>query len=131
VADRALVSGDTADQNDNSTVTVTTGSTFTSPAHNTDFLFLVEGSYSPPTTCTGGPANGDVKLSVDSTPLYTFSFVSGGGHGVQSVAPTPVWTMGQFAPGQHTISVTEAKDNCTGTGEQGQFSGEVDVIPLR
>jgi hypothetical protein len=130
VIGRASGSGDTGTNNSPQTITLA-NATFTNTSDDTDNLIYASGTYINPSSCTAGNRALNLIVKIDNTQIHDGNFATavGGPPGALTFLQLgPIARIGLGA-GPHTLSV-QAYDGCTGAGEVGSVTIQIDTVAL-
>jgi hypothetical protein len=100
--------------------------TFTNAAADTDNLIYTSGAYTAPAICEGSAAM-NVIVRIDNSQIFNTTIGPPPG-AVGFVDLGPVARIGLGA-GTHTVSV-RANNHCTGTGQAGSLTIQIDTVAL-
>ena len=130
VIGRASGSGGTGTNNTPQTITLA-NATFTNTSDNTDNLIYASGTYINPQSCTGGTRAVNLIVKIDNVQIHdgNFDTAVGGPLGALTFLRLgPIARIGLGA-GPHTLSV-QAYNGCTGAGEEGSVTIQIDTVGL-
>jgi hypothetical protein len=130
VIGRASGSGSPGTNNTPQTITLT-NNTFNNAAADTDNLIYASGTYTAPQNCTGGSHGVTLIVKIDDTQIHGGSFDSTFSAPLGAIAFLNLGPVARFGvgAGAHTISV-QADNGCTGVGETGSLTIQIDTVAL-
>jgi hypothetical protein len=105
--------------------------TFTNAAADTDNLIYASGTYTSPLHCTGASGGVNLIVRIDGSQIHDGNFDTAITPPLGAVAFLtlgPVARIGLGA-GTHTVSV-QAYNRCTGVGETGSLTIQIDTVAL-
>ena len=127
---RASGSGDTGTNNTPQTITLA-NATFTNSSDNTDNLIYASGTYINPQSCAGGNRAVNLIVKIDNTQVHdgNFGTAVGGPLGALTFIRLGPIARISLGAGPHTLSV-QAYNGCTGAGEEGSVTIQIDTVAL-